>query len=249
MGKRKISRVAMGFIVLVALVILLMFSNSLRRTARITLPPADSSAGESDGGAAPGADGLTVIAVTPETVQAAIATLDRPEQYSRVIRVEQFWGGGSGSFDTSVTVSGRWTRTDRVLADSQTRHTITDGETTYIWYGTDSEVFTGPAGDITADDEQTIPTYEDILALPAESFTAADYRTASGVNCIYAETAEDAYGYVQRYWVSVDTGLLVASERLLDGETIYRMASLTADLSTPSADRFILPDGTVLLDG
>ena len=54
MGKRKISRVAMGFIVLVALVILLMFSNSLRRTARITLPPADSSAGESDGGSAPG---------------------------------------------------------------------------------------------------------------------------------------------------------------------------------------------------
>ena len=44
-------------------------------TARITLPPADSSAGESDGGSAPGADGLTVIAVTPETVQAAIATL------------------------------------------------------------------------------------------------------------------------------------------------------------------------------
>jgi len=46
----------------------------------------------------------------------------------------------------------------------------------------------------------------------------------------------------------VETGLLVASERLLEGETIYRMASLTADLSTPSTDRFILPDGTVLLD-
>ena len=55
-------------------------------------------------------------------------------------------------------------------------------------------------------------------------------------------------GYTQRYWVSVETGLLVASERLLEGETIYRMASLTADLSTPSTDRFILPDGTVLLD-
>ena len=38
------------------------------------------------------------------------------------------------------------------------------------------------------------------------------------------------------------------AERLLEGETIYRMASLTADLSTPSTDRFILPDGTVLLD-
>ena len=105
-----------------------------------------------------------------------------------------------------------------------------------------------PAGEITADDEQSIPTYETILDLPMETIAAADYRSTSGINCIYVETAEDDLGYVQRYWVSVDTGLLVASERLQDGETIYRMASLTADLSTPSTDRFILPDGTVLLD-
>ncbi len=45
-----------------------------------------------------------------------------------------------------------------------------------------------------------------------------------------------------------ETGLLVASERLLEGETIYRMASLTAVLEHPPTDRFILPDGTVLLD-
>lgn len=248
MEKRKLSRVAMGFIILVVLVIVLMFSNSLRRTARITLPSSDSAAGGSGGADIAGGDSLTVVAVTPETVQTAIATLERPEQYSRVIRVEQFWSGGSGSFETTVTVSGRWTRTDRVLSGSQTRHTITDGETTYIWYGAESAVFSAPAGEITADDEQSIPTYETILDLPMETIAAADYRSTSGINCIYVETAEDDLGYVQRYWVSVDTGLLVASERLQDGETIYRMASLTADLSTPSTDRFILPDGTVLLD-
>lgn len=58
-----------------------------------------------------------MIAVTPETVQTAIETLTRPRQYSRVIRVEQLWDGGSGSFETTVTVSGRWTRTDRSLSD------------------------------------------------------------------------------------------------------------------------------------
>ena len=81
-----------------------------------------------------------------------------------------------------------------------------------------------------------------------EDISTADYRSVSGINCIYVETAEDLAGYAQRYWVSVETGLLVASERLLDGETIYRMASLTVDLSVPAADRFSLPDGTVLLD-
>ena len=81
-----------------------------------------------------------------------------------------------------------------------------------------------------------------------EDIAAADYRSVSDVNCIYVETVEDPDGYTQRYWVGVETGLLVASERLLEGETIYRTASLTVDLSVPSADRFILPDGTVLLD-
>ena len=249
MEKRKISRVAMGFIVLVVLVIVLMFTNTLRRSSRITLPEEGNTAEQTEENtSAGGDDALTVIAVTPETVQTAIETLHRPAQYSRTIRVEQVWNGGSGSFETTVTVSGRWTRTDRTLAGGQTRHTITDGETTYIWYNSESTVYSGPAGEITPDDEQAIPTYEAILDLPVEDIAAADYRSVSGVNCIYVETARDPDGYTQRYWVSVESGLLVASERLLEGETIYRMASLTVDLSTPSADRFILPDGTVLLD-
>ena len=249
MEKRKISRVAMGFIVLVVLVIVLMFTNTLRRSSRITLPEEGNSAEQTEENtSAGGDDALTVIAVTPETVHTAIETLHRPAQYSRTIRVEQVWDGGSGSFETTVTVSGRWTRTDRTLAGGQTRHTITDGETTYIWYNSESTVYSGPAGEITPDDEQAIPTYEAILDLPVEDIAAADYRSVSGVNCIYVETVQDPEGYTQRYWVSVETGLLVASERLLEGETIYRMASLTVDLSTHSADRFILPDGTVLLD-
>ena len=248
MEKRKMNRVAIGFIILVVMVLVLMFSNSLRRSSRITLPAENSTSEQTDPDASAGEDALTVIAVTPETVQTAIATLARPEQYSRVIRVEQVWSSGSGSFETTVTVSGRWTRTDRTLSDGQVRHTITDGETTYIWYNSESTVYSGPAGEITPDDEQAIPTYETILELPVEDIAAADYRSVSDVNCIYVETVEDPDGYTQRYWVGVETGLLVASERLLEGETIYRMASLTVDLSVPSADRFILPDGTVLLD-
>ena len=248
MGKRKFNAISIGFAVLILLTVALLGANSLRRSSRITLPAENSTSGQTDPDASAGEDALTVIAVTPETVQTAIATLSRPEQYSRAIRVEQVWSGGSGSFETTVTVSGRWTRTDRTLSDGQVRHTITDGETTYIWYNSESTVYSGPAGEITPDDEQAIPTYETILELPVEDIAAADYRSVSDVNCIYVETVEDPDGYTQRYWVGVETGLLVASERLLEGETIYRMASLTVDLSVPSADRFILPDGTVLLD-
>ena len=138
-------------------------------------------------------------------------------------------------------------RVDRTLADGQTRHVITDGTVSYIWYNEESDFHTGASVDISADAEQAIPTYEEILALPPETITQADYRTVSDVRCIYVETAEDEWGYTQRYWVSVDTGLLVVAERLYDGEPVYRMAALTVDQSIPSTYDFTLPDGTILV--
>ena len=84
-----------------------------------------------------------------------------------------------------------------------------------------------------------------MLDLPTAAIVQADYRLVSEVNCIYVETAE-LDGGVLRYWVSVETGLLVAAERLVDGETVYRMGALTVDLSVPTAADLTLPDGTVL---
>ena len=160
---------------------------------------------------------------------------------------EYLWNGGSSTSEITVSASGGWSRTDRTLPDGQTRHAITNGETTYIWYNSETDVFTGPAGEISPDAEQTIPTYEDVLALAPEQIAQADYRMVSDVRCIYVETAEDDWGYVQRYWVSVDTGLLAVAERLQDGETVYRMAALTVDETAPDAKTFTLPDGTALI--
>ena len=78
MEKRKLNRITAGFIVLVVMVLILMFSNSLRRSSHITLPEEGSSPGQTeDDTNASGGDALTVIAVTPETVQTAIETLTR----------------------------------------------------------------------------------------------------------------------------------------------------------------------------
>lgn len=78
MEKRKLNRITAGFIVLVVMVLILMFSNSLRRSSHITLPEEGSSPGQTEDTNASGGDALTVIAVTPETVQTAIETLTRP---------------------------------------------------------------------------------------------------------------------------------------------------------------------------
>lgn len=246
MDKQWLNRITFAFLTVTVLVVILMLSGTLGRTSRISLPAGGPPAGQSPGDAAE--PPLTVVEITPDTVQTAIATLSRPEEYRRTVTVEQFWAGGSGVYETAVAVGGGWTRTDRTLQGGRIRHALTDGEVTHIWYDGEETAHTVPAGGISADDEQTIPTYEDILELPVEAISLADYRDLSGVNCIYVETAEDGLGYVLRYWVGVDTGLLAASERLLDGQTIYRMAALTLDQGIPDAEDFTLPDGTVLLE-
>ena len=245
MNENRRNWITWAFVAATLLVVVLMLIGTLQRPERIQLPLTDlvpeQSTDDPDSGA------LTVVAVTPDTVQAAIASLDRPESYRRTITVEQIWSGGSGAFEVDVTVRDGWTRTDRVMPGGQTRHTVTNGETTYIWYNSGEDVFTTAAGEISADVEQGIPTYEDILSLSKSAIVTADYCVLSGVNCIYVETEPDEGGYALRYWVDVNTGLLVAAEKLQGENAVYRMASLEAEQSLPAESFFVLPDGTPLL--
>ncbi|MCI8329048.1 MAG: hypothetical protein HFG02_05405 [Oscillibacter sp.] len=251
MDKRKLNWVAGAVLALAVVFLALMLGGTLNRTAHITLPASNPLRDPSAGDDASSSGSLTVVEITPDTVQAAIASLSRPASYGRSVSVTYFWKGGSGTQELYTIVRGPWTRTDRGLGNGQTRISITNGQETYIWYGYESgaQVYAAPAGDISADDEQSIPTYEDILDLPAEDIVQADYRSLDVLRCIYVETAADAAGYSLRYWVSVDTGLLVQAEKLLGEETVYRMTSLYVDQTEYDASRFTLPDGTVLLDG
>ena len=245
MKRRKLSRAAVGFAGLIALVVVLMLINSLRPSPEIELPSQEEEGMQSEENSS--GDGLTVVEIRPDTVQAAVATLERPETYRRELVVQQFWDSGSGTMENTVTVSGGWTRVDQTLARDRVRHSVTDGRMTYIWYNSQRTVYEAQAGEISADMEQAIPTYEDVLDLPMEEISAANYQILSNMNCIYVETAADAYGYVLKYWVSVDSGLLVAAEKLLDGETVYRMWETSADLNPTIGSEFTLPDGTDLL--
>ena len=85
--KRTQKLVTWGIVILVVLVVLLMLVSNLRRSSRVVLPDTNTSA--EGGGDLPAEGGaLTVVEVTPETVQAAIETLHRSEAYSRTVTVE-----------------------------------------------------------------------------------------------------------------------------------------------------------------
>lgn len=249
MDKRKRNWITWTVLAVAITVAALMLGGTLNRTAHITLPPSDSprDPAAGDGGAS---GSVTVVEITPETVQAAIESLSRPENYGRNVTVEYLWPSGGGTHELYTIVRGPWTRVDRGLPDGTTRISITNGEETYIWYGygSNAEVISVPAGEFSADAEQSIPTYEDILDLPVEDIALADYRPLDALTCIYVETAADPAGYATRYWVSVENGLLVQAERILGEAAVYRMTSLYVDETEYDASRFTLPDGTVLLE-
>lgn len=250
MDKRKLNWITWAVLALAVVIVALMLGGSLSHNAHITLPSSDPPRDPASGDNAPATSALTVVEITPDTVQAAIASLSRPEDYGRSMTVEYFWAGGSGKHELVAIVRGPWTRIERTLPDGRTRISVTDGETTYIWYGYDSgaEVYSAPAGEFSADVEQSIPTYEDILDLPVEDILLSDYRMLDTLSCIYVETAADQAGYSLRYWVSVDSGLLVQAEKLLGETPVYRMTSLHVDQTEYDASRFTLPDGTPLLE-
>ena len=242
--KRRSLRLALYILVPVLLVGALFFWNSLRRSAHIVLPDPAEEVTEG-GGASLSGDALQKVELTPDNVQNAIATLERPTTYSRTVTMELYWSGGSATTTAEVKVSGGRTRVDAQQPSGQVRHSITDGTYTWVWYDASTAWAVFPAGDISADDEEHIPTYEDILNLPWDAIAEAEYTTLSNVPAIYVETVPDKTGYVQCYWVSAETGLLIGAQRLADGELVYRVEALTLG-ETPAAADFILPDGTPL---
>lgn len=246
MDRKKMSWITWSFIALAVLAVIFVLLNTLHRSRHITLPDTNTVPDQEVEDITTVGDALSVIQITPETVQAAIENLSRLEAYRRTVTVEQFWNGGSGSYEIATAVNKRWTRTDRTMPDGRVRHCILGPDTVYVWYQDETQIYRAPAGDISADNEQSIPTYEEILDLPVEQISVADYRNLSELACIYVEAVVN--GMTLRYWIDTETGLLVAAEKLMGDSLIYRMEALTVDITEPPILEFILPNGTFVAD-
>ena len=233
-----------GVALLLAVVVVALAWSARREPGGIVLPegPADSSGVNSGSGP----ESVSVVEITPETVQIAIATLSRPASYSRSQTVETFWSGGSGQSVSQVYVSGGRTRLDTQLPDGSIRHMLLAGELAGVWYDDEEDWTVLRGGELTADQAGRMPTYETVLALPAEEIAQADCRQIDGVSCIYVETAADDSGCADRYWVSVENGLLYAAERTQDGQVIYRFTASLPESGGPAESLFLLPDGSAL---
>lgn len=239
----KYGRIALIFI-FIFLLIFLLFFGGIRRSAHIRLgvPEENDSAGATSENVR-----TEQVAVTPQTVQRVIATLRRPDAARRSVSVIYYWGDGvSGTVSASVYTLAGWTRVDTERNGAPLRHYVSDGKTCYVWYGTERNVAEYPASAADADEEQSIPTYEDVLEVPTEDISDAGYENYGEVPCLFAEVQADGEEGTLRYYVSVENGLLVAAVRFIGEQTVYEMTATEAE-TLPTAEDFVLPDGKRLI--
>ena len=237
----------LGFGALLLVIVTLLFIGNRRSTGDVVLPARQAEGGGREDEA--DRHWLSVVEITPETVKPAVNTLARPVSYSRTQVVETFWSGGSGRSVSQIYVSGSRTRLDTQLADGSVRHMLISGGMAGVWYDDETEWAVLRTPQLNADLAARTLSYETVRDLPVEQIAGADYREKDGAWCLYVETLPDGAGYADRFWISVDSGLLYAAERIWDRELVYRFSAGTPDTAAVEEGLFLLPDGSALSGG
>ena len=190
---------------------------------------------------------IDMLYVSEENIGEVVASLNRPDAYSRDIMVESFWEGGSNVHNFNVSVRDGVTAL-RTFFGGTTKNIVVKDEYRYIWYAGDSEAAQiknqGNADDV----HQMIITYEDIIALERPQILSAGLISDADGPGIFVRYVSGAFGYVTEVYVSIGLGLITSAEQY-DGETmIYRMSTGPCSLEIPGDTGFILPNGVNTLE-
>lgn len=245
------------FVVLIAIVIVVAVFSSFglnlfaSNTPEVYLPTVtDNGQNEPGPGNTADPDSYTRVDVTPDTVQDVIRTMTplQPESYHRTVTVETALGNGAmGTTTNQVWVDFGWTLVESHWPKNDViEHTIVGNGKIYRWFNGDWTYKEWEGSERDTDMAQRIPTYQDVLDLDKASITDTGYEDVDGQPCVYVEVAENELGNRERYWVSVETGLLVAAETKKGDETVLLMSSGAVERPAQQGKSFALPDGTVL---
>ncbi len=253
MEDRKRTIIAILIALIVVLALLYSFGmNLFSRTPSLDMADPGAAESTSTGTAGPGENAGVQVQVAPETVQSMIASLSRYQSYFREISVTYTWGDSETAvLRAQVWETDGWCRTESVLDSGIIECSIVNGAQLWLWYSGGADiseaVYKGTAGEDMKDRMQYLPTYEDVLLLDQNYITDAEYVEYLGQPCIYVEAEQQELGYLYRYWISMDNGLLIAAETEKSGVPVYRMES--GEVTSPLLQTdglFTLPDGTVL---
>ncbi len=246
MNKNKMTILAVCAAVVVCVSVLTSFymSSVGSRPAPIVLPSPpetaasapDDSSDSSGGGEIPDR-----LVLTRKNVRGAVAALSRPSEYSAEISVRLSYASGSSESVRKVKLRSGYQHTFAASGLGAGRHIISGGGKSFRWEDGDTHFYVGQSGGVDHDDELWIPTYEDVADIRESEITDVGYVDKNGYACVFL-AAEEASGRMKKFWVSIDFGLLVASEILdQEGAQIYSMSLLSLSLELPPDSDFMLP--------
>lgn len=245
-------RTIMAVVIIAVVVLAVLYSfffNLFAPTPHLELPDPDAAQSLDPVAQESGQSMGVVVEVTPQTVQSLIASLERYESYRRTVTVNYFSSGQPvGEVTAQIWADGGWTRSSALLSSGSVENAVVGEGLLWLWYDSGPQIYSGPAAERAADLTQRLPTYEDVLEMDKGDISAAGYEERDGQPCVYVEAA-GALDSVERFWVSVNSGLLVAAETEKGGEVVYSMTA--RDVVSPLDQRagiFVLPDGRVLHD-
>ena len=237
--KKRIIYGCVAVVIIVAIVILVKALSSPDDSHAINMPSPVV-----DSGGSAGDDGINRVEVTPETFKAVLGTLSRAESFSRTYSIKTYWDGGESESTLSYWQKGGNIRIS-ISQNETVRNILVIGNDLYVWHDGSSGVFKSKLSESSVSREvdkfSGLVTYEDIMEIPQEDILDAGYDVHSGQSCILVKYKSGELNYVNRLYVSVDNGLLIAAEKY-DGDTlIYSMESDSPELSTPSDEIFAIP--------
>ena len=245
---RIIGIIAFGILIIAALIGVMILTSVFGRDSGAIPLPAESPALERPEITEP--DALNRVEVVRDTVQAVISTLSRPDTYSRDVTVEMFWEDGHVEYNISVWVTGGMTSMRSLSSSGIEKRVIITPERYYIWYFGDMTPFIGDFSSLEdagrlSDELQMIVTYEDILGLEERNIVEAGFDLWGDEHCVYAVYYSRLLRYSKRYYVSIESGLVVgATEHDQSGELVYRMTAGAPNYNNIDPAVFTLPDGS-----
>ncbi len=186
------------------------------------------------------------LEITPENVQSVVRELSRPSEYYVETKSELYYDNKSTEY-----LRRRWVRNNVSRIDiynsygNVTMSAILDAENAYYWYNGAARYITLPKGNFSAEDEQMMMDYTDLLELPQHAIKSAYLIRYEGEMCIYTEALRDD-GMYEKYWVSVNDGLLRQGQILKGSTVVFSVVQMQLDASPQGDAHFTLPNKTVI---
>lgn len=244
MKKNLFTIAVIAMIAVTAIITVLIITLGGEETASVILPSAHAA--QENVSALPDGDDTPqgVVAITPQNVQAVIASLERSTDY--FVQMTTLLTASNGTRETLVSmwVKGDMTRTI-VTGTDTVKNILTDGNEYWIWYSDDAgSVFHGKAESRSAALAEALnglPDYTAVLALDPGDITEAGYVQQDGGSCIRAAVSGND-GSVSEYLISVADGLLAGYTRYENGAEVFSLRNEYTQLSPTDDSMFKLPN-------